>query len=154
MSTAPVTPAAPKETVGQKIETVFTDIAKVFQGGLNAIVNVSAAEQPFLQQVLPANIYTPYMAAVSLAQKGLASIEAQEPAIGAQPIPYAEKVAKVIGLWGPEIALFLAQAGLENNAAALQTVVLGATSLGNIGKVTAPPTPPPAVPGTGGVPAA
>ncbi len=135
MSTAPV---VKKNT----LETVFTDIAKIFQGTLNAAVNLSVAEQPFLQQVLPAQIYTPYMAAVSLAQKGLAAIEGQEPAIGETAVPYAEKVAKIVALWGPEIALFLAQASLSNAQADVETVVLGATALGNINKITAAPVAP------------
>lgn len=155
MATGAVT-AAPKESGLQKVETIFTDIGKVLQDTENVVINVGAspAAQGLLTKFLPPAVAGPVNQAMTLAANTFAALEAQEAQIGAGKLPYASKVAIIVGAQGAEIAKLLATAGLSALAGDVQQVVNTATGVGALNWATitqAPaPAPAPAPPATGG----
>jgi hypothetical protein len=140
MSTAPVV----QETIGQKIENFFSKFAKIGQDVENAAVNIEVANQATLAKYLPAAIADPINAAFDRAQTTFAAMVATEQKIGAEPIPYAEKVALIVAIQGQQITADLAAAGVAVAQDTLTTVVSAATAIGslNLTNVTATPTAP------------
>jgi hypothetical protein len=148
MSTvAPVTPVAPvKETFGEKVENIFNKFAVIAQKTENAAVNIEVANQATLSKYLPSSMADPINAAFDKAQASFATMVAYEQKVGAEPLPYAEKVALIIAVQGQQIAADLAAAGVAVASDTLTTVVSAATAVGslNLTNVTAVPTAPPA----------
>lgn len=149
MSTTPVVAAPAKESGLQKFESIFTNIGKVIQDTENVVINIGSAPstQALLTKYLPPNLSGPVNQAFTLAANTFAAMENQEQQIGATKLPYAAKVAIIIGAQGAEIAQILASAGLSAATSDLQAVVQGATAVGalNFATLTQAPTPlPPA----------
>ncbi len=148
MSTVPVitaTAVPAKESGLQKFENILTGIADGLQKTENAIVNVTGAEASVITALLPPSLSTPILAAQKIAASTFAAMVAQEQAIGASTVPYAQKVATIVALQGAELAKILAGAGLESGQSAIQTIVETATGISTIGKITGTPVSPTAV---------
>jgi hypothetical protein len=131
MSTASVTPAVPN-----KFENILTGIGDFLQKAINVEINLVRAEEPLINQFLPAQFSTAIDTAESVAQATYLQIEAQEQTIGESSSSYASKVAQVVALQGAGLAKILATAGLESGQSALTALVTGATSFAQIGKLT------------------
>jgi hypothetical protein len=145
MATGSVTPA-PKESGLEKFENVLTTIAHNMELAQNALINVAVAEQPVLQPLLPAAISGPLFALIDHIQGQLAQIDAQNTAIGASSVPFAEKVAQVVATNGAFYLQSLASAGLTLGAQSMTEFVTGLSVVSklNFATITQPPaaTPP------------
>lgn len=135
---------APKETATQKVENFFNKLAHIGQAVENAAVNIEVNNQAVLSKYLPAAVADPINAAFTRAASTFAAMVATEQKIGAEPIPYAEKVALIVAIQGQQIAGDLAAAGVSVGADTLTTLVSAATAIGtlNLTNVTAVPTAP------------
>lgn len=147
-TSATPSPSPAKETVGQKIENFFNKLAHIGQAVENAAVNIEVHNQAALSKYLPPAVADPINAAFNRAASTFAAMVATEQKIGAEPIPYAEKVALIVAIQGQQIAADLAAAGVSVAQDTLTTVVSAATAVGslNLTNVTATPTPPAAAP--------
>lgn len=139
MSTTAVITASTKQN---KFESILTGIGKAIQATENGIINITGAEKTVLTQLLSPNISGPLLQAQQVAASTFATMEATEQKIGAQAIPYVQKVALIVALQGANIAKILASAGLESGQESIQTIVTTATGISTIGKITATPVAP------------
>lgn len=139
MATAPVV-AAPTEN---KFETFLSTAAKDVEKILNAGINIAVAEQPLMNQILPANVSSAEAAAVTLIKNVMLKTEASYAAIGAT-VSYAQKVAEVVAITSTALVQILAGVGVTAGQSELTTLVTGATAFGNLqtsGLTTLTPTP-------------
>jgi hypothetical protein len=127
MATAPVV-AAPTEN---KFETFLSTAAKDIEKGLNAAINITEAEQPLLNQILPANFATAESAATTLIKNVMLQTEAKYAAIGTT-VSYGQKVAEVVAITGGALAQILLSIGVTAGQSELTTLVTGATAFGNL----------------------
>ena len=99
MATAPV---VEKEN---SFESVFTDIAKIFQGTLNAAVNLARQNSRLYNRFCRRKSAAIYGSGPRLPSRCLAAMKPRC-RIGESTVPYAEKVAKLVALWGPKSLSF------------------------------------------------
>lgn len=127
MATAPVV-AAPTEN---KFESFISTAAKDVVKGINVAINIAEAEQPLLNQILPANFATAESAATTLIKNVMLQTEAKYAGIG-KSVSYSQKVAEVVAITGGALAQILLGIGVTASQSELTTLVTGATAFGNL----------------------
>lgn len=123
MATVPVTP----ETTKQKIESFISTAAKDVVKAINVGINITVAEQPLLNQILPPQYTAAETAATTLIKNVMLSTEAKYAALGTS-VSYAQKVAEVVAITAPALIQILAGIGVTAGQSELTTLATGATA--------------------------
>jgi hypothetical protein len=113
-------------------ESVLTKIGKALLDIVNVGSNVFTAEQPLIDQLLPATISGPIDTVNTLFRNTMASVEAKYQAIGSSSVPFAQKVAEVVAISGAAATQILTQAGYTVGTADLSLIAEGATNVYNL----------------------
>lgn len=124
MATSPVKVATGKQN---GFESFLSAAAKDIEKVLNIGINIAAAEQPLINQLLPPQFATAENAAMALIKNVMLTTEAKYQALGAN-VSYTQKVAEVVAITGAALIQILAGIGVTAGQTELTALVTGATS--------------------------